>query len=157
MKKSPEKHDSVAMIDLENFFPFIVTTVTRLFHALMEKEFKEFGINIAEWRILICLSRHKSCTLNDVVKFTVLPQSTLSRAINRMEKKRLLSISKLSSDGRLLNIRLTRHGLEILRLANSAAQRAVEKNISTLTKAEQKTLMASMKRLVRIMDPGNFE
>lgn len=143
LNKQPDSKD----IDLENFFPYVVSTVTRIFHSIMDENLKELGVNVAEWRVLICLSRNETRTLNDIVEFTKLPQPSLSRVISKMNKKGLLTNTKRDADSRFLDIRITEQGRNIVANANSKLLPAVQERLEALSEKDNLTLMNLLKTL----------
>lgn len=135
-------------IDLDVFFPYVVSTVTRIFHSDMESNLKELGINLQEWRVLIYLSRNETGTLNNIVDFTKFPQPSLSRTIRKMSQKKLLTNLKKNTDSRFLELRITPLGREIVASANKKLLDSTEERLSIFTKKERSTLLDTLWKLI---------
>ena len=72
-RSAPTGLDAVD-IDLPNFVPYVVSLLMHRLHGVMARALAPLEMNIAEWRVTVCLSRHEKCTLNEVVEFTGLVQ-----------------------------------------------------------------------------------
>ena len=73
-------------IELDRFIPWLATSMTRYLHGVMTEALAPLRISIAEWRVILCVVDGRSYTLTEVTDFTGLNQSSLSRAIVRIEK-----------------------------------------------------------------------
>jgi len=140
--------------DLAEFVPYILAALTSYLTGIKSRAVAPFEIALAEWRVLVCLSRHESCSLNDIVDFTGLKQSSLSRIIVRMSKKGLLRHLKRRSDYRYRDIRITEHGRHVCREATAAVQAECDRFLGLLSVPERHALVGAIKKLLSsIPDP----
>lgn len=150
-----EKKPASPEIDLDNFFPYIVSTLTRDFHSVMDRTLSTMQLSIPEWRVLLMLTRNESCSLNELVNLTGVPQSTLSRVIDRMEKKQFLVRIKKAGDNRFSDIRIGDKGLETVTPATNALQQACNQALASLDTEERDSMIGTMKKLIGLMEnPG---
>lgn len=138
-------------IDLDNFAPYIVSTLSRQFATLLETSLKKKGLSISYWRVLLCLSTHETRSLNQIVEYTLIAQSTLSRSLVRMEKKGLITRERKPEDNRLFNIKITDYGATILNETFNAIQKSCAKQLSGLSEEETKTWIETMKKIISHM------
>lgn len=112
-------------------------------------------LSIPEWRVLLMLSRNDSCSLNELVSLTGVPQSTLSRVIDRMEKKEFLIRIKKAGDNRFSDIRIEQKGIESVTPATNALQQACNQALASLDEEERESMIGTMKKLIGLMEnPG---
>lgn len=135
--------------DLENFAPYIVSTLSRLFADLLEKSLKAEGLSLSNWRVLLCLEKYNERTLNQIVEYTLLPQSTLSRSLARMEERGLISRTRQDADGRTYDIRITGKGSKKIEKTYYAVQEACEKPLLSLDPEERELWMTTMKKIIK--------
>ena len=137
--------------DLENFAPYIVSTLSRLFADLLEKSLKAEGLSLSNWRVLLCLEQYDKRTLNQIVDYTLLPQSTLSRSLARMEERGLITRTRQDVDARTYDIQITEKGRKRIEKTYAAVQEACEKPLLALEPEERETWMKTMKKIIQNM------
>lgn len=147
-----EKISYLPEIDLDNFFPYIISTLTRDFHSLMGQTLSSMQLSVPEWRVLIMLSRNESCSLNELVQMTGVPQSTLSRVVDRMEKKELLVRIKNVGDNRFSDIRISNKGLESAIPATDALKQTCNQALANLDDKERNSMIETIKKLINLME-----
>lgn len=134
--------------DLEHFAPYIVSTLSRQFTTLLEKTLRQKGLSISNWRVLLCLSKNEQKTLNEIVDYTFLPQSTLSRSLARMEERKLIVRRLRSDDRRTYNIEITDYGHQMLDNTIHEVQSACEKPLDVLNPEEKDLWMITTKKII---------
>jgi MarR family transcriptional regulator, organic hydroperoxide resistance regulator len=103
--------------------------VSRLNQNLSAK-LRRRRLTLQHWRVLVVLAgSHDGCTLSTLVERTMVPQSTLSRLVDRMERAGMVSRRPGRDDFRFIEIWLTPAGRTIhdqtLPLAAAEYQAAV--------------------------------
>ena len=138
----------VVDIDLVNFVPYVVSQLTRYLHAEMGRALAPLDMNLAEWRVSVCLSRHEQRSLNEIVEFTGHNQSSLSRTIVRMENKNLVRRSRHAGDRRFMDIRITAKGRRMCNKATMAVQDACDEVLSVLNENDRLNFLTTMEKLL---------
>ena len=134
--------------DLENFVPYTVSTLSRQLAALLEDALKKQGLTLSNWRVLLCLTRYEKRTLNQIVEYTRVPQSTLSRALDRMEERGLIRRNKKNDDQRIYDIEITERGRNTLETSFKSVQSACEEPLAFLDREEKKAWMVTTKKII---------
>lgn len=137
-----------AHFDLENFVPYTVSTLSRQFAALLEEALKKQDLTLSNWRVLLCLTHYEKRTLNQIVDYTLLPQSTLSRALARMEERGLISRNKNDTDQRNYDIEITELGRDTITKSFKPVLSACEEPLSFLDEKEKKAWMVTTKKII---------
>ncbi len=96
--------------DHRDFLPAQISRLSSLTQQLLAAALSQCKLTIPQWRILVCLAERGASTLNDIVAFTRLPQSTLSRAVARLEERGNVISRPNVQDRRKLDVRLTDSG-----------------------------------------------
>ena len=101
---------------LANFLPYQLSILASGISRDFSKEYiLRFGINNAEWRIIAHLSQEtETISIREIYQKVDLEKSKVSRAVSKLAKRRLLSKKVNSSDKRLVDLKLTKAGREII-------------------------------------------
>lgn len=150
-------HERLALkgpsFDVKDFIPRLTSSLTVHLHGVMTEALLPYTINIAEWRVILCLHDGRTCTLNELVDMTGLNQSSLSRVAVRVEKKGLVTRARRASDARLMNIRITARGEKLYHAATAAVQVACDRELAILTRQEREIFVRSAKKLLASLPP----
>ena len=98
-------------LELDTFIPYRLSIVSRLAQALLASALESMDLTVAHWRIFICINQHGSCTLSQIIEFTRLPQSSLSRSIARMSDKGYLVVDRAIDDKRNMKLDMSAAGV----------------------------------------------
>jgi DNA-binding MarR family transcriptional regulator len=97
---------------------------------------REYGLNLAEYRVMTVLANRKSPSIKDIAVHTDLDKAHITRALANLVKRGLADQKVDASDRRLRDVRLTAQGLAKIRILDRfvvARQRRLEQR---LTKSE---------------------
>lgn len=101
--------------DLEHFIPYQFSVIAAQLSADLAALYKDrFGISVAQWRILINLAYSDSQSVRDIQKRVHLDKAKVSRAVSQLEERGLLSKDIDDTDRRLLHLRLTEAGRQMV-------------------------------------------
>lgn len=108
---------------------------------------REYGLNIAEYRIMTVLANHKKPSIKDIAAHTDLDKAQVTRALANLAKRGLASQKIDTRDRRLREVRLTPAGsamIDDLDRYVSARQKRLEQR---LARSELDTLWHAMAAL----------
>ena len=85
---------------------------------------REFGVNLWEWRTIALLGAHSPLSLNELASAAALDKSQMSRVVAGLIARGLVSRAADASDGRGIQLALTKAGASIhLGLMRAATER----------------------------------
>jgi DNA-binding MarR family transcriptional regulator len=101
---------------LANFLPYQLSILASGISRDFSKEYiLRFGLNNAEWRIIAHLSQEtETISIREIYQKVDLEKSKVSRAVSKLAKRKLLSKKVNLSDKRLVDLKLTKAGREII-------------------------------------------
>lgn len=107
-------HDEIelAQIGLNNFEPYLMNRIMARYNDTMGKELHKMGLTTAKMRILAVLSVMNGSVIRDIGVHAVINQSTLSRALDSLERDALILRTLDGEDGRATRIYVTDKGKE---------------------------------------------
>ena len=112
---------------LSSFLPYRLAVLSERVSRRLSVEYdRSHGLTVAEWRVLVHLSRCGTVSVRDIHDCVNLEKPRVSRAVGRLERDRLVTKTATEGDGRLVAISLTPAGqaalAEILPRARSFEQ-----------------------------------
>jgi len=112
------------------------------------RELKKRQIRESEWRVLTMLSGSDPKSVNELAQGTLIPQSTLSRRLVRMEEKGWLERNTAPNDGRSFLFSLSESGVALADDLNRLARNAEAKDTANMTEQELRQLRRLLNKLV---------
>jgi DNA-binding MarR family transcriptional regulator len=141
MRARPTSAATLTTLTLERFLPYrlvvLADTVSRALATVYEQR---FDVSIAEWRVIANLGRFGALSAGDLAAHSNLDKPKVTRALQRLLERGLISRAIEKNDRRQSRIALTRQGQTLFRdIARLAL--AWEKDwLATLSAADRKAL-----------------
>lgn len=151
-----DKNEVDVDIDLGYFVPYLLDDLHRHFQSVLAKTLGPYDLIVPEWRTLTCLKRLKACTINEIIEFTALPQSTVSRTVTNLHKKSLVERSWNIEDNRVAEIRLSALGREQLDKSTSAVKQACQAEVNLLASEEAEHWVDIMRTVLTRLNPDKL-
>ena len=109
-------------------------------------------IELAHYRVLHALSEHGSMAMRTLANTVGSTQSSVSRSVQRLEERGLVTRTQSSDDLRSFTIALTAHGVEFHDYLMVRAFDVYGDIFAVFSIAERQTLAALMERLLKSAD-----
>ena len=101
--------------DLNTFLPYRMNVAaSRISRAFADRYREDFGITIPEWRVLVHLHHAGDVSVRDIESRVDMEKSKVSRAASRLEAAGYVSKAVNDQDRRLLALRLTDSGHDLV-------------------------------------------
>ncbi len=126
--------------DLDQFLPYLLNRVMGRMNQLLAERLKRHGISFQEWRVLLVLANKGPRTIRTLSEDTIIPHSTLSRMLDRMQRDGLVVREVSATDARTVTVAVTGEGAELfaairqhgLAVLSQAAEGLSAKDIETM-------------------------
>lgn len=139
--------------ELAAFLPYQFAVLSeRISKRLAVYYESEFSLSMAEWRVLVHLSRCPLVSVREIHNCVNLEKSRVSRAVSKLEARKLVRKTASRSDQRLLNISLTDAGTQVLSQILEFALSFEQKLTAALPHPEAMALQAGFERLHCVLD-----
>ena len=101
--------------DLSVFLPYQLSVASsRISRQFAERYRAEFGLSIPEWRVLAHLAQSDAVSVREIHARVDMDKSKVSRAAARLEASGLIEKRENPEDRRLLDMRLTAKGRDLI-------------------------------------------
>jgi DNA-binding MarR family transcriptional regulator len=101
--------------DLSAFLPYqLAVASSRVSKAFADRYRAEFGLTIPEWRVLAHLAQSDQVSVREIQARVDMDKSKVSRAAARLEAAGLIEKRENRDDRRLLDMRLTEKGRDLI-------------------------------------------
>ncbi|WP_425101887.1 MarR family winged helix-turn-helix transcriptional regulator [Tropicibacter sp. S64] len=130
--------------DLAGFLPYRLTVAAERLSAGMARRYREeFGISVAEWRVLVHISDAGAVSIRDIHERVHLEKSKASRAASRLETAGYVTKQVNESDRRLIVLALTDEGTALMEKLSTIA-RQYQARLDSLVAPHQDALNAAL-------------
>ncbi len=133
---------------MDSFLPTVVRNLSEGMALSMSRRITgPFRLTFTEWRILLQLAEHEALTASDIVDYSAMEKSKVSRALAQLEAHGLVSRSVAEDDHRVKLLRLTETGLKRYRAIVPRVLDWERELIDGLEAAEYRDLMYLLDKL----------
>ena len=126
------------------FFTFIAHNLARSSTAVYQKR---FGVNVTEWRVLSLLVIKPGISASRICFIIGIDKGPVSRTLNAMQARGLITIGADSSDGRTHSIALTPQGRALHDEIVGVALERERRLLNCLREDEQEVLIGLLRRI----------
>lgn len=144
-------------VDLSQFLPYRLSAVAeRISQSLAGIYSRRYGIGVPEWRVLAWLSYKRVLTAKQICEHTGMDKARVSRAVNALVQRGVISRSPSRRDLRAQELRLTGAGEELLAELIPTVHHWESELVSTLSGGEYRDLLNIIGKLERRLEqlPG---
>ncbi len=143
-------------LELKQFLPYRINVLgKRISDSLSMVYFKEFNINIAQWRVLLWLNSYENLYAKDLSAYTYMDKTQVSRLINQLERRGLIQRQAGEQDQRTQQLALTQDGKALLDKIIPKAIAWENSLIASLSQTDYRNLMTAMEKLEKQLNKLN--
>lgn len=139
---------SAKRLQLERFLPYrLASLAQRLSTSLSGIYREEFGVSIAEWRVLANLAEQQELNPTEIAHQTSMDKARVTRALKDLRAKGCLVQRRDRGDGRAYRLRLSAAGLALYRRIVPLALAWEAELLDALEPGEHAALLRILDRL----------
>jgi len=110
---------------------------------------KRIGISRPEYVILFCAAQHPGVTAQEIVASTGRPKNSISVAVSKLERKRLVTRRPSSTDSRRMELRVTAAGLAVFEKVVPLLAERERRMVAALTGPERRRFDALLMKIAQ--------
>jgi DNA-binding MarR family transcriptional regulator len=143
----PQKDD----FDLQNFLPYLLNQAAEESSLTFQQIYKDrYGMLRTEWRVLFHLGIYGRMTASDIGTRSKMHKTKISRAVQKLAERRLLTRDRSDEDRRHEYLELTTAGMTAYRDLRSIAQRYDAELDAGFTAEESRILRRALLKLANM-------
>lgn len=137
---------------LESFLPYQLSELSRRVSAGFSQHYRDrYGISVAEWRVMAHLSQEAAVSVREIHDRVGMDKPKVSRAASRLEAAGYITKMVNPQDRRLVELSLTRKGIDLIDTLAPIAAAYQEELLQTLGDGAQ-DFVGKVVRLARVFD-----
>ena len=145
------KHQQI--LALERFLPYRLSILSNLISGILADTYKDkFALTITEWRIMAVLGECAGISADEISAKINIEKSIISRALQKLLSRHLVSREVDKVDRRRQNLNLTKVGLEIYQQLVPVAYSYENELLRCFSEEEQTQFNALLDRLYQHAD-----
>lgn len=121
----------------------------------LDTELEPFGLTGAQFAVLKNVADGIAETAADLCRTMHYDTGSMTRMLDRLEEKGVLRRERCTQDRRVVYLRITDTGNELLPQLRSAAVRVISRHLAGFTAAEVETLQQYLGRMIANGQPGS--
>ncbi len=142
---------------LDELLPYLMNRVVSRLNQNLAERLRRRRLTFAHWRVLAVLYVRDGLAVGELAELTVIPQSTLSRLLERMERAGLLDRRSSERDSRRVEAWLTTRGQTIYREILPIALTLHHDSVRGFTAQEVAALTAAVRRMLGNLGIGALQ
>jgi DNA-binding MarR family transcriptional regulator len=153
-RKPARMRDGDDALDLEQFEPFLINSLTRRVNGRLEKAFRRKRLSIHDWRLLATLANTRLNRPADIADYIATDPSTLSRMIDRFARADVVVRRKPAGGARVTELALTKLGHSLYEAAFEVIADERDRLMGALTATEKQQFMRLLVKLCDTYEPA---
>lgn len=133
---------------LDDYLAYLLTQASQAVSSEFQLCLSATGVTVIEWRVLSTLLDHPRIAVGELLDRVICKQSTLSKAVDRMERKGWITRSLDDQDRRKIQVAIDPAGLKIARELLVKAQEMEQSELQGFSKKEISTLKKVLRELI---------
>ena len=140
------------MPPLEDRVTFLTHQVNARLQQVSNPVISQFGLDLYSSRVLFALAQNGPMKVGQIANLMVLPQSTISHQLKRMERNGLIRRTRSEIDNRTVHITATDYGAKATLVCTSLSNLVQERISEEFTPEELQVLTEGLKRVFNILE-----
>lgn len=137
---------------LDSYLPYLLNRAGARIAAAFSEEVRPLGASLQMWRVLAALRERDGRRMGDLSETTSIEVSTLTRLVDSMEERGLVSRRRDAADARAVMLCVTPAGRRLTQRILPIAERYETVALAGFNAGEVETLRAALRRLYANME-----
>ena len=142
---------ALAEFVLDDSVPYLMIRVSGLMNRQLELDLRPLKVSFQHWRVLAVLAQKNGSSITDLSEYAVVPHSSLSRLLSRMEADGYVRRQTDGQDARSVRVFITAVGDAMYRRILPMAVAVRERAMAGLPAAQKTTLLAALNHMLGCM------
>ncbi len=126
---------------------YLITRTANRYEMDMENALKRIDMDLPSWRAMMLLHECSPSSVGEIAERAVIRLSTMTRVIQRLEKRGFATVSRRAADARVTDVYITAEGEAVVGQVREVASRIYQAAFKDLNAAEIETLNGLLLRV----------
>lgn len=119
---------------------YLIARTARRYEMDMERALRRIDMDVPSWRALMLLHERSPSSVSEIAERAVVKLSTMTRVIQRLQKRKLVKLATRAADARVTDVFITAHGEEVIEQVRTVASRIYQSAFKDFEAADIETL-----------------
>jgi DNA-binding MarR family transcriptional regulator len=147
-QKPPETLPRLGEVGLVNFAPYLMNRIMGRYNAGFRDEMAKMGLTTPKARALAVLSVVEGPLIRELAVYTVIEQSTLSRALDQLQTEGLIRREVDAADSRAVRVFITKAGRETFESLWPHMAEAQARMFRGIPEDERRAFVATLQKML---------
>lgn len=139
---------------LDDSIPYLMNRITGMMNRQLELDLRALGVSFQHWRILAVLAQKNGSSITDLSEYAVVPHSSLSRLLVRMESEGYVRREMDLQDARTVLVYATADGVALYRKMVPMAVDIREQALTDLSGPQKDKLFELLQHMLAQVQAG---
>jgi DNA-binding MarR family transcriptional regulator len=144
--------DTIKRFGLDESISFLLRRVLGHMSRDLQKRLDLYDVSKAQWLILLSLWSKKASTPAELSEHMLIDPSTITRTLDKLEKRGLILRSISKADRRSIKVSITAKGNELIPRLSEASQSMNRLFLAPLTEAEQQNIVSILHKMLSVKE-----
>jgi MarR family transcriptional regulator, organic hydroperoxide resistance regulator len=126
---------------------YLIARTARRYEMDMEEALRRIDMDVPSWRAIMLVHEHSPSSVSEIADRAVTRLSTMTRVIQRLQKRGLVKVATRAADARVTDVFITPHGEEVVAQVRAVASRIYQSAFKNLSAPEIETLNSLLLRV----------
>jgi DNA-binding MarR family transcriptional regulator len=131
----------------KGYFPHSLSRVLNLLNLQLLEWLRPHGATVQQFRVMQVVAVLGVASIGEIAQDAVIEQPVVSRIVDQLEARDFARRRKRPTNGRVVEVTLTRRGIEVFRTVSPHAYEIVRNSLAVLNDAEKATIEELLTRI----------
>ncbi len=132
---------------VENWPFYLIARTARRYEMDMERALRRIDMDVPSWRAIMLLHERSPSSVSEIAERAVIKLSTMTRVVQRLEKRGLVTIARRPADARVTDVYITPAGERTVQQVRTLASRLYQSAFKDMSPADVEMLNALLRRV----------
>lgn len=126
---------------------YLLARTARRYEMDMEHALQRIDMDVPSWRAVMWLHEHNPSSVSELAEHAVIRLSTMTRVVQRLEKRGLVTVARRAADARVTDVHITSNGEQVVKQLRAVASRVYQAAFKDFDPADIETLNDLLRRV----------
>jgi DNA-binding MarR family transcriptional regulator len=126
---------------------YLIARTARRYEMDMDQALRRIDMDVPSWRAVMLLHERSPSSVSEIAERSVMRLSTMTRVVQRLEKRGLVTLARRAADARVTDVCITPDGEQVVEQVRSVASRIYNSAFQDFDAEEIQTLNELLRRV----------